>query len=71
MASDEYEDDEVIDSDDDDIENALNLILGVDADTEDSGQTGRKKLSARTRIEDYMERRRLLEDGIDIDFDDD
>jgi hypothetical protein len=70
MASDEYEDDDVIDSDDD-IENALNLILGVDADTQDSGQTSRKKLSARTRIEDYMERRRLLEDGIDIDFDDD
>ena len=56
MASDEYDGEDVCDSDNDEIELTINSILSLDANPESAEQTVRmKKLSARSRIEDYIQ----------------
>ena len=69
MAGDDYDDD-TFESDDNELDSAIDSFLGVDEGEEEDNVTSISayKQSARRRIEDYMERRRLREEDIDYDF---
>jgi hypothetical protein len=69
MAGDDYDDDD-FETDDDELDSAIDSFLGIDEKEDEDNVTSIRayRQSARRRIEDYMERRRLREEDIDYDF---
>jgi hypothetical protein len=69
MAGDDYDDDD-FETGGDELDSAIDSFLGIDEKEEEDNVTSIRayRQSARRRIEDYMERRRLREEDIDYDF---